>query len=85
MDIPMGADLEAMAGVDITSVDPDSLVDIRDTVVDKSLPKEERMLDFIRQIKNPYCFRCGKVVVKIGFSDTDATFEDKFENFLRSL
>jgi len=85
LDIPMGADLEAMAGVDITSVDPDSLVDIRDTVVDKSLPKEERMLDFIRQIKNPYCFRCGKVVVKIGFSDTDATFEDKFENFLRSL
>lgn len=81
----MRADLEAMAGVDIASVDPDSLVDIRDTVVDKSLPREERMLDFIRQIKNPYCFRHGKVVVKIGFSDTDATFEDKFESFLRSL
>lgn len=85
MNIPVRADLEAMAGVDITSVDPDSLVDIRDTVVDKSLPREERMLDFIRQIKNPYCFRHGKVVVKIGFSDTDATFEDKFESFLRSL
>lgn len=30
------------------------LVDIRTVTVDKSLPKEERIADFVRQIKNPY-------------------------------
>ncbi len=85
MNIPTKADMEAMSSIDITTIDPSTLVDIRDTVIDKNLPKEERLLDFIRQIKNPYCFKHGKVVVKIGFSDTDSTFEDKFESFLRSL
>ena len=38
----------------------DELVDIREVSVDKNLPKEERIAAFIRQIKNPYRFRCGK-------------------------
>ena len=37
----------------------DELVDIREVSVDKNLPKEERIAAFIRQIKNPYRFRCG--------------------------
>ena len=33
------------------------LADIRDVSVDQSLSKEERIAEFLRQIKNPYCFR----------------------------
>ena len=36
------------------------LVDIQDVSVDPNLPKEERIAEFVRQIKNPYCFKCGK-------------------------
>lgn len=32
------------------------LADIRDVTVDPNLPKEERIAEFLRQIKNPYCF-----------------------------
>ena len=41
-----------------------TLVDIRDVAVDKKLPREERVAEFVRQIKNPYHFKCGKFTVR---------------------
>ena len=35
--------LEEMKAVDVRTVDPDTLVDIRDVHIDRSLPKEERI------------------------------------------
>lgn len=49
--------LEQMKSVDIRTVDPKTLQDIRDVCINTDLPKRERMLDFIRQIRNPYCYR----------------------------
>ena len=78
-------DFSALKQVDVRTVKPDTLVDINDIKVNTKLPKEERILDFIRQIGNPYCYRCGKVVVKISFNDTNATLEDRIENLLRMM
>ena len=50
-----------------TQIHTDELVDIREVSVDKNLPKEERIAAFIRQIKNPYRFRCGDFVVNACF------------------
>ena len=61
-------ELDKMKEVDIRTVDPDTLVDIDDVKINTDLPYEERMQDYIRQIKNPYCYRCKGVVVKISFS-----------------
>ena len=36
------------------------LVDIREVSVDPKLTKEDRIAEFVRQIGNPYCFKCGK-------------------------
>jgi hypothetical protein len=77
--------LQAMRDVDIRTVDPATLVDIRDVKVNKELPNRERILDFIRQVKNPYCYKYGKMVVKVSFADTEATLEDRLENYLLSL
>ena len=35
------------------------LVDIRDVVIDKSLPLEERVKSYVEQIKDPYCSLSG--------------------------
>lgn len=78
-------DLEQMKNVDIQTVDRDSLVDINDVRIDGKLPREQRLAEFIRQIKNPYCYRCGKVVVKVSFADTEATLEDRLEHYLKTL
>jgi len=75
-------DLEAMRNVDIRTVDPSTLVDISEVKIDASLPKEERMKQYIEQIKNPYCFRYGKTIVKLTYSDTDVTFDERWENYL---
>ena len=77
-------ELEAMKNIDIRNVDPDALYDIRDVKVNQELPKKERILDFIRQIRNPYCYRYGKYVVKISFTETDVTLEERMLSYLRS-
>lgn len=77
--------LEQMQNVDIRTVDKDSLRDIGDVQIDKSLPREQRLLEFIKQIGNPYCYRCGKAVVKVSFADTDMTLEDRLEHYLKTL
>ena len=76
--------IEAMQNVDIRTVDPDTLRDIRDVTDNADLPKRERILDFIRQIGNPYCYRHGKYVVKVSFTDTDVTLEDRMLSYIRS-
>lgn len=78
-------DFEQMKQVDIQSIDRDSLVDINDIKIDGKLPREQRLVEFIRQINNPYCYRCGKVVVKVSFADTDVTLEDRLEHYLKTL
>lgn len=45
--------IKAMQDVDIRTVDPEMLRDIRDVQVHADLPKKERILDFIQPIGNP--------------------------------
>ena len=77
-------ELRAMQEVDVRTVDREALRDIRDVEINASLPKGERILDFIRQIGNPYCYRHGDYVVKISFTDTDVTLEDRMLSYIRS-
>lgn len=77
--------LEELRHVDVRTVDPTTLVDIREIKIDRNLPKEERQKEFIRQIKNPYCFRVGKVAVSVGFAANGITFEQRMEHYLQTL
>lgn len=60
--------LKKMAEVNIRDVSPDELVDIENVHVNTELPTQERVLDYIRQIKNPYCYISHGVIVKISFT-----------------
>ena len=61
----------------------DNLVDIREVSVEKDLPKEQRIESFVRQIKNPYRFRCGDFVVNASFSSGGLTLEECLKGILR--
>lgn len=61
---------------------PAVLVDIRNVTVDKNLPREERIAEYVRQIRNPYCFRCGKFTVRARFSDNRLTLEESLKGLL---
>ena len=67
----------------ITAGGSGSLVDIRDVTVDKELPREERITEFVRQIKNPYCFKCGRFTVRASFAPGGSTLEECIKGILR--
>ena len=75
-------DINALKNITLDRVDVDSLADIKDVSVDKSLSREERIAEFVRQIKNPYCFRCGKFIVKARFADNGVSLEDCLQSIL---
>lgn len=60
----------------------DGLVDINDISVDKNLPKPERIKEYIRQIKNPYRFKCGNFVVTAKYSDKGLSIEDCLQSII---
>ena len=78
-------DLDALAAVDIRTVSPDDLVDIKDVVIDTALPKQERSASYIRQIRNPYCYKCGKMIVKVSFDKEGATLEEQLKTIFSTM
>lgn len=62
-----------------------ALVDIRDVVIDKSLPLEERVRSYVEQIKDPYCFKVGDVVVRVSYADKDKSLTDSFTSMIASM
>ena len=77
-------DLAALEAVDVQTVSPDDLVDLKDIQIDPSLPKEERIASFIRQVKNPYCYKCGKIGVKVGFEE-GTTLEEQLKTIFSTM
>jgi hypothetical protein len=74
-----------MKDIDIRTVDPATLVDAKSVRVRQELPRIERMRDYMRQIGNPYCFRVGKVVVKLSFASGGETLTDRLESLMARL
>ncbi len=58
------------------------LVDIRDISVNADLSKQERVAEFIRQIKDPYRFKCGQFTVTTRFTEGGPTLEDCLQRLL---
>ena len=80
----MNNSFENMKNFDIKTVDIDSLEDISKIKINTNLPQKERMAEFIKQIKNPYCFRYKDTAVKITFNDNGPSFEECVKNFLKA-
>ena len=66
----------------LKNIDTNELVDIRSISVDKNLTKQERIIEFIRQIKDPYRFKCGKFTVTARFAESGATLEECLQRIM---
>lgn len=71
--------------VDIRNVNPDELVDIKDVTIDESLPKEERIADFIRQVKNPWYYKSEGVIIKNVYSQNGTDLEECFRQIVMAM
>ena len=60
-------DLAALEAVDVQTVSPDDLVDLKDIQIDPS-----------------YCYKCGKIVVKVGFEE-GTTLEEQLKTIFSTM
>ena len=78
-------ELDAMASVDVRTVDINTLTDLRDIVIDTKLPVEKKLELFARQTNNVYVHRIEDYVVKVRFQEDGPSIDDKMEEYLRHL
>lgn len=63
----------------------ESLVDIRDVKLDSSMEQADRVRSFIQQVKNPYRFKVGDVVVNVAYTNGGATLNECFADMFSLL
>lgn len=71
--------------IDIRNTDRTLLKDIRDVVIDTSLPCKDRIKSYIDQIGNPYCYVDNGVVVALGYADTQVSLQERLKSYVSSL
>lgn len=59
----------------------EELVDIRDVHIDHNKSHNAKVIDYIKQIKDPYCFKYKNTVVTLDFTGK-CTLEDKIIELL---
>ncbi len=74
--------IEEMKNVDVKTVKSEELTDIREVEVNKRKNRDEQIKDYLIQIKNPYCYRYGEYIVKIGFEDTTVTLTERLQELI---
>lgn len=74
--------VEEMKRIDVTKVNRADLVDVKDVSINRFLNQERQINDFVSQIKNPYCYKYGDFIVKIGFENTEVTLTDRLKELV---
>lgn len=71
--------------MELSDVSIDDVDDISDIKIDKRKSSEERMLDFLVKVKNPYIFKIKGRLVRIRFSNNGKTADDCLTGVLKNL
>lgn len=74
--------IEEMKNIDVRTVKGEGLADIREVEVNQRKSRDGQIKDYLEQIKNPYCYRYGEYIVKIGFEDTTVTLTDRLRELI---
>lgn len=77
--------LTNLQNINIETVEKESLVDLSTVIINPDLEKKEKLAKYIQQIRNPYCFVCDGIVVKVSFDKNGKSLEEKLSNYFLSL
>lgn len=78
--------LERCRNVNLDDVKLENVDEITSIKIDRRKPSEERILDFLTKVKNPYIFKVNGKLVRIRFSEnTDLTADDCLTEVLENL
>ena len=71
-------ELRRLEEQDIRELRREDLDNAGDIVIDRSVPANKRMLEFLEKTKNPYAENVGDYILMVTFSkNTEDTLEDK--------
>ncbi|MDL2248328.1 hypothetical protein LJB89_01370, partial [Tyzzerella sp. OttesenSCG-928-J15] len=74
--------LAEMRGKSIGDFAKEELVDIQNIRINPSPEKNERIISYLNEVKNPYVFKVGDVAVQVKFANNNVFMKEKLENIL---
>lgn len=63
----------------------EKIVEIEKVEIDSSLPKAEKIEEFVKEIRNPYRFKVGDIIVNVAFDENGLTLQDKMLQYFRLI
>jgi len=69
----------------LEDINPNDIDEISSIKIDRRKPIDERILDFLTQVKNPYVFKVNGKLVKLEFTDNGTNAEDAIINVIKSI
>ena len=76
--------IEIMKQISIKECDKEQLTDLSSIEIDSGKSKQERMLDYLRQVKNLYYFKVGDVAVRLSFEESGRTFQECMKELVQT-
>ena len=73
-----------MRRLSIKECDKEQLTDLSSIEIDSKKSKQERMLDYVRQVNNPYYFKVGDVAVRLVFDEGGRSFQSCMEELIQA-
>jgi hypothetical protein len=77
--------IENCKKIRLEDVNPNEIDEIKDIKIDKRKTSNDRLLDFLNTVKNPYIFKVNGRLVQIAFTDTGKTADDCLTSVLNKL
>ena len=69
----------------LDDINPDDVDELSSIKIDRRKSSDERILDFLTQVKNPYVFKVNGKLVRINFSENGPTADECLTNILENL
>ena len=69
----------------LEDINPDDVDEISSIKIDRRKSSNERILDFLTQVKNPYVFKVNGKLVRMSFSENGPTVDECLTQCLKNL
>ncbi len=77
--------VELCKNTNLSDIDIDEIPDIKEVKISKKKSSRERILDFLKEVNNPYVFKSNGRLVQISFANSDKTASECLSNVLKNM
>lgn len=71
--------------VDFNDAKLEDMPDLAKLQIDSLLPEEQRQIQYLNKVKNPYMVRIGNMKIKVRFANNGISMDEAFKNLLLNV